>query len=369
MKKNTSSVQSERLRLLLVSGSYPPMQCGVGSYTARLLAALAERDDMDITFLGDVRAADAKLPPGVNGCFGISRWSLRELPVTRRLIASADVVHIQFPTQGYGYGALPFVLPIFCKLLRIPCVKTLHEPRLGPLDLLLSLGQATCITPRPDIRGQMDFLRRHSVGRANFHVIRNASMLPVVALSLADKERLRVRYAPSGSILMLFFGFPSPAKGCETLLDIAMADPKIHVVLAGAINKGNPYHRQLLEKIRVAGLQQRVHTPGFLDDHALSQLIATADAVALPFTRGSGDWNTSLNAARTQGTFVVTTSLNRTGYSKEENTFYAFPGDIRAMLEGIVTYAGTKTVARETDAEWEHIASRHAEIYRSVLSR
>lgn len=368
MRKNPSSVQPVRLRLLLVSGSYPPMQCGVGSYTARLLAALAARDDMDITFLGDVRAADAKLPPGVNGCFGISRWSLRELPVARRLIASADVVHIQFPTQGYGDGLLPMALPLLSTLLRTPCVQTLHEPRLGPWDIMLGLGRAACITPRPDIRRKMDFVRRQMSRGADIHVIGNASLLPAVQLGVEERKQVRAQHVPEGSLLLLFFGFLSPAKGCEALLGIAAARPDVHVVIAGAIDPDSPYHRGLLERIRADGLQDRIHMPGYLDDATLSRLIAAADAVVLPFTTGSGEWNTSLQAARAQGSFVVTTSRDRSGYIEEENTFFASPGAVQAMLAGIGTHAGTRLPARDINADWERIANRHVEIYRSVVS-
>jgi hypothetical protein len=64
----------------------------------------------------------------------------------------------------------------------------------------------------------------------------------------------------------------------------------------------------------------------------------------------------------------VTTSRDHSGYIEEENTFFAPPGDVQAMLAGIGKHAGTSLPTRDIDADWERIANCHVEIYRSVVS-
>ncbi len=39
------------MRVMLITGSFPPMHCGVGDYTCKLAAALAERADLCVTVL------------------------------------------------------------------------------------------------------------------------------------------------------------------------------------------------------------------------------------------------------------------------------------------------------------------------------
>jgi hypothetical protein len=44
------------MRILLISGSLPPMRCGVGDYTASLATALGRCDDTAVAVLTDTAA-------------------------------------------------------------------------------------------------------------------------------------------------------------------------------------------------------------------------------------------------------------------------------------------------------------------------
>ena len=91
------------VRILFITGSFPPMRCGVGAYTACLAEALGKLRDTKIAILTDVQATaephlNFELFPSVHG------WNLSELPHIIKTIRrwKPDVVHIRYPIQGYG---------------------------------------------------------------------------------------------------------------------------------------------------------------------------------------------------------------------------------------------------------------------------
>ena len=53
------------IRVLLITGSYPPMKCGVGSYSQRLAMALADYSGVKVTVLTDKRASEVIMRSGV----------------------------------------------------------------------------------------------------------------------------------------------------------------------------------------------------------------------------------------------------------------------------------------------------------------
>jgi hypothetical protein len=93
--------------------------------------------------------------------------------------------------------------------------------------------------------------------------------------------------------------------------------------------------------------------------------MAAADAIVLPFRDGGGEWNSSLQAARLQGTPVVTTSRLRSGFDADENTAYCAPGDIEAMRRALQAHAGRRPAHRISENRtWEDIAAAHRGVYR-----
>ena len=124
------------MRVLLISGSYPPDACGVGDYTMRLARALAKQPDWEVAVLTGPAASGGapggvtdELPaPTVIHCPGA--WAFSALPriVTAVRQWAPDVVHFQYPTQGFFGWRLPALLPALLRCLGFPSVQTWHEP-------------------------------------------------------------------------------------------------------------------------------------------------------------------------------------------------------------------------------------------------
>lgn len=80
-------------------------------------------------------------------------------------------------------------------------------------------------------------------------------------------------------------------------------------------------------------------------------------------------WNTSIQAALKQGTFVLTTSRDQHGYDCSSNAYYAQPDDVADMNCALRTHIGERKDEIDNDpaSEWEAIAEAHRALYASVL--
>src|SRR5262245_2875383 len=117
------------MRILLFTGSYPPMRCGVGDYVASLADALGRLAGTKVAVVTDRRARRAGSSSGVEVLPIANGWKvsdLRPILTTTRQWAP-DVLHLQYPTQGYADRLLPWVLPLVLSVLHIPVVQTWHE--------------------------------------------------------------------------------------------------------------------------------------------------------------------------------------------------------------------------------------------------
>jgi len=360
-------------RVLLVTGSFPPMKCGVGDYTERLAAALANEGaavgvltDAAAAAYGSAQAEGVEVLPLVRGWrFAGARRLLDSISAWR-----PDVVHFQFPTQGYGRKWLPWILPLLVARRRMRIVQTWHEyqnyfmPRYIP-NALLGGG---LVVVRPRYKETMFGWFRRLIAHKQFAFIPNASSLPVVALGEGERDTIRARYGADGRRLILYFGFAYPAKGIDLLFE--MLDPARHrLVVASDLRADDEYHRRILEAASSSRWRDSAHLAGFLPAEELARAIAAADAVVLPFRTGGGSWNTSLHAVVAQGTPLVTTSTERSGYDEAMNVFFAAPDDVAAMREAIERYAGRRVAPRgDLASEWGTIAREHLALYSRVMS-
>jgi glycosyltransferase involved in cell wall biosynthesis len=357
------------MKILLVSGSLPPMKCGVGDYTASLAKALCRRQDTSVAVLTDTAATpipsdfDFEVFPIVDG------WRMADIiriaRVTRRW--RPDLVHIQYPTQGYGDRHLPCLLPGLFSVSNVPVVQTWHE-FLSGLNLLTAVWGGGLIAVRPDYKATMPNWYRWLIRKKHFGFIPNASAIPTMRLNEREKSTIRLRFAPPPTRLVVYFGFVFPPKGIELLFEIA--DPSAHhLIVIGVLDSGDEYHRLILDRINQPPWIGKATVTGFLPAEEVGRILAAADAVVLPFRDGGGIWNTSIHAAVAQGTFVLTTAREQYGYDSSRNVYFARPDDVADMRHALETYISTRRpeMAEDHISEWETIAGAHIALYNSVL--
>jgi glycosyltransferase involved in cell wall biosynthesis len=360
------------MKILLVSGSLPPMKCGVGDYTASLAKALGRCKDTSVAVLTD--AAATPIPADFDfEVFPLARgWRMADVvrigEATRRW--RPDIVHVQYPTQGYGFRYLPWLLPTFFSVVNVPVVQTWHENHMerARCNLLNAALSGGLIVVRPNYKAMMPGWYRWLIRRKKFECIPNASAIPRIRLSDKETFAIRSHFAPPPTRLIVYFGFVHPAKRVELLFEIA--DPaQHHLVLICDLNSKDEYHRAILNRINHEPWIGKVTIAGFLPAEEAGRLLAAAEAVLLPFRDGSGSWNTSVHAAVIQGSFVLTTSREQHGYDTLRNVYYARPDDVADMGLALRTHVGSRSpeIANDPASEWEAIADAHRSFYASVV--
>lgn len=361
------------MKILLTTGTFPPGKCGVGDYSYSLAKALAQDRDIDVAVLTGASCGDVEAPERFEVYPVIDQWRLVETLKVIRIIGrwSPDIVHIQYPSQGYVKRLLPLFLPMIAYLMGARVVQTWHEAysRRHALEFLLkAVVPSRIVVVRPNYRKELRPLFRWIATKKKFVFIRNASSIRRVVLEDAEKDELRVRYLRGQNRLVVFFGFVYPHKGVEQLFEIAnpVSD---HIVIAGEVREGDAYRKSIIERASQDPWQGKVTVTGFIPARDVAALLAVADAVVLPFRIGGGEWNTSIHASVLQGTFTITTSLTRNGYDKKNNIYYAKPNDTQEMKSALQAHAGTR---REQNAEldgdeWQQIAMEHRALYESLF--
>lgn len=355
-----------------MTGSYPPLRCGVGDYASRLAASLAALPGMSVEVLTTGTEDAAEVVDGVVVRRAMKDWTLGSVSTFVSAIRRSrpDIVHVQYPTQGYADGWLPNIIPLLSRLLGHRVVQTWHEGKSirRPVGALLkSIAGGGVVVVRPNYtRDNLHPLLRWALSGKTFTHIPNTSAVPRCSLTEAERLAARDILLQGQQRLVVFFGFVLPSKGAELVFEIA--DPATdRVVIAGEMGDASSA-RLVVERTQASPWKGKSQVLGFLPAEEAATLLAVADAVVLPFRAGGGEWNTSIHAATIQGTFVLTTSATRNGYFPDDNTFLARIDDIAQMREALSAHAG-KRGAGHLPVSWTRIASEHAAIYATIDER
>jgi len=365
------------MRVLLVTGSFPPMRCGVGDYSYNLAKALIADPKVYVGVLTSALGGEPGKTDGIEIFPVIKRWNLFEALKVIEIIRhwSPDIVHIQYPTQGYGTGKLPWLLPMISFLMKKKVVQTWHGGYGNGIRDVLKF----CL--KIIIPGELVvvYLRYEKTFHPRLHwalskkkpvFIPNASSIPRVDIGDQEKDVLKKQYLKKQKRLVVFFGFVYPYKGVELLFEIA--DPASdQIVIAGEIDEKGDYAHKIMKRASAESWIGKITITGFLPAADVAALLAVADAVILPFRSGGGDWNTSLLGAVLNGAFVITTSLTQNGYDQKRNMYFAKVDNIQEMRTALAAYAGKR---REYDADidrdgWRQIADEHRSLYESLLAK
>jgi glycosyltransferase involved in cell wall biosynthesis len=350
------------------------MKCGVGDYTAHLATALSRTATIDVAVLTDV-SASPKPTDFEFEVFPICRgWTMSDLTRIASVVRGwrPDLIHIQYPTQGYGQRYLPWFLPVLFRIALVPVVQTWHgydSRRMTRRLLPNSLLSGGLIVVRPEYLEMMDPLYRWLNRRKHARFIPNASTIPPIQLSDDERAAVRLRFCGPERGLIVFFGFAYPDRGAELLFQIANARQH-NLVFISDLNPSDRYHKLILDQAQSAPWAGKVRVTGYLPAEEVGRTLAAADAVLLPFRDGGGMWNTSIRAAISQGTFVLTTSRQQHGYDSIDNTYYARPDDVADMRNALEKHIGKRTETNSVGLlrNWESIAQAHIALYQTVAS-
>jgi glycosyltransferase involved in cell wall biosynthesis len=314
------------MKVLFVTGEFPPMQGGVGDYTREI--GLALRDlGCEVHVLTSIQAGPVA---GLEVHPLVARWdwgcwrSVMELARRER----PDVVHVQYQAAAYAMHPAVNLLPRRLRRLgagRPSTAVTFHDlkvpylfPKAGRLrrwavEELARSSDAAITTNRADYQA----LAR-ALPAAPALIPIGSNIAPELPPDY-DREAWRARWgAGPGDLLISFFGFVNDRKGVDTLLR-ALAllaagpgalRPRL-VMIGGQTGASDPTNVAYLEQIRALiaelGLEDRVAWTGYLPPQGVTASFLAADVCALPFRDGASFLHGTFHAALAHGVPIVTT--------------------------------------------------------------
>jgi glycosyltransferase involved in cell wall biosynthesis len=333
-------------RVVLVTGSAPPDVCGIGDYTRSLALALQK----------------AGLPVEV---FCHRHWGLRGTSeAIRRLLVEDCIVHIQYPTVGYGYSLGPQISALFTQSL-----VTLHEFSLAHPLRKLSLLPFTLRCPYIVMTSEFE---KRSLASKMPWVQRRIRVIPIGSnipppQTLTAERQMRIAY----------FGLIMPRKGLEEFIEfsrlVRAKGLDWDVVIIG---KAHPRHVAYAKSLMESSLAYRLHWILDRSPEEVSDLLSRTRLAYLPFPDGASERRGSLKAAFTSGLPCITTRSEQT---PEELTgsvvFAAAPAD--ALEVALRLMAATEEREHLSQGalkysqrfRWERIAEAHVRLYQELNAR
>jgi glycosyltransferase involved in cell wall biosynthesis len=415
------------MRVLFVTGEFPPMQGGVGDYTRELGLALRSLGcEVHV-----VTSRQAGPVPGLTVHPIVDRWgwgSWRSLLDVIRA-CQPDVVHVQYQAAAYAMQPAIHFWPRRVRWLgasRPRTVVTFHDlkvpylfPKAGPLrrwvvNELARQSDLAITTNRQDYEDL-----RHELGFPPALVPIGSNIAPPTSPPQAggteggpntpqaggteggpntpqaegehgEREAWRARWsAGPNNFLLCFFGFLNDRKGVDTLLHalkILVSDPPhsanpLLLFIGGQTGASDPTNIAYLAHIKVLiaelGLADRIRWTGYLPDEQVSASFWAADLCVLPFRDGASFLHGTFHAALAHGLPILTTRphLPLPQLVHGENVFLVPPQDPEALASAIVHLAASPELRRTLAAgaralaeqfRWDKIAADTLDLYRTI---
>jgi|GEM_PF-3438300 len=326
------------VNIALVSGSAGDTHCGVGDYTYELAQHLALDAEVHLYF--DHQHAPVR-PPfkrlttlHLHPVKGFSVFSLNKL-VRELRNREYDIVHVQYPSKGYGTSVGPGFLPqnLAGMRSRSRIVVTLHEwitshpLRKMVMDQMLPSTDALVVTNE----AEMDALVKKLSGRRVVaipvgNVLTSQAELAAVWLEAEGKPAPQPAppAGPAGRIpdSLFHFGLPAKGKGVDKLLTalklVREAGVPAVLYLGGDFPPGEQRTETILNLITELGLSEAVVRLGHIPPGRIASTVEQYCLGVFPFAEGYSSKRSSI-AAISQLDLPVCVG----GGSKEEHPYYA----------------------------------------------
>lgn len=321
-------------------GRCPPGECGVGDYTRCLRDALLARGvEADLIVSEDWRA--------------LSAWEVRGT------LRSYDLVHIQYPTLGFGYKLGPQMLSLLQS-----CVVTIHEA--SQRRILRKLSVIPLLVRAKYVIFTSEFEKQYVTARLPWIAARS-SVAPVPSnIRVLPGERPRIGNE------VVYFGLILPRRELEDVVELSrLIQSEGLAWKVRVIGRLRPEYTEYFHKMEA----ETSALPMIWDlngsEEQVAERLASSAIAYLPFPDGASERRGSLKAALANGVAVVT----RAGAHTPEamRTFLTFAGTPREAM-GAIRFLSQNPVERARLARnaadylqqctWERVAELHAAIYR-----
>lgn len=305
--------------MLVFVATYPPRQCGIGTFTSDLCRAVAGQPEVNekpfvIAVTNGVEEYD--YPPEVR--LEIRQHRISDYRASADFInnSSASIVSVQHEYGIYGGPAGRYLLTML-RRVNVPIVTTLHtvlaDPNPDQARVFEGLVEQSDMMVVMTERGRK-MLTEQGVPERKIAVIPHG----VPDLPFVDPNFYKEKFNVAGRTVILTFGLLGPGKGLETMIDampaIVEKHPKVAYLIVGATHPD--LRRQHKEEYRIS-LQRQVRRLG-MDDHVifhnrfvsseeLAEFLCSAEIYVTPYPNEAQITSGTLAYAVGAGKAVVST--------------------------------------------------------------
>lgn len=378
--------------ILFVTGEYPPMEGGVGAYTAALGRALLGLG-VQVSVFTDRRATFS--PQGGNNPQTYpqaDRWgwgTLGKIAAQARAIG-AGWVHVQYQTAAFGMHPAINFGPLLWRRQGLRVAWSYHDLLVPYLFPKAGAGLRRWVTERPAFSAEVTIVtneqdRRQLAGRvANLTAIPIGSNIQGKRLTADERRAVRAGWGYGDDVLLLgYFGFLNRSKGGLTLVEslhrLVCGGRNAHLLMIGErVGASDPtnyaYLQEVEARIGALGLGDRVRWSGRLDDAGVADALNGLDVLVMPYSDGASLRRGTLMAGLANGCAIVTTTprtpLPELVDGREWLTVPPEAGE--ATAQAVLRIADDPALAlalrenaraRSRLFTWESIAARHLPLY------
>lgn len=364
--------------------TYPPTQCGLATFTASLRGALTACGEDEGWIVRLVETAEPRTDSAVVAQM-ISGQPLSAAATAR--LNDCDVVVVQHEFGVYGGADGDEILPLLAAI-EVPCIVVLHTVLSQPAEHQREVLES--VVARADAVVTMSHAARerltecYTVERSKVSIIPHGA--PEIRSSATAVPSPMFR---SGQPVVLTWGLLGPGKGIEWGID-AMAllgdlRPAPRYVIAGQthpkviLRESEAYRSGLGEQVRRLGLAGTVNFDArYRHADALSELVATADVVLLPYDSTDQVTSGVLIEAIAAGKPVVATAFphavellaDGAGVVVPHRDPAAIAGALRTVLTRRDVAARMAGVAAASTSQllWPAIADRYRELAAQLIT-
>ncbi len=325
------------MRILFVTGEFPPLQGGVGDCTNEIAKALVACGvETHVLTTADRRPPTSHRESGVFVHRLVDKWDWGSLPMVRRVVRDSRpaVVHIQYQTGAFGMHPAINFLPRYLGrrasdlgraprrgLIPRPCtVITFHDlrvpylfPKAGPLrqwvtEYIARSSDAVIAT------NEQDYIRLQPWSLKRLDVIPIGSNIPTALPTNYHRSEWRARLGvDEKETLLCYFGFLNESKGGETLVRALVHIPDAKLLMVGGqVGASDPTNVAYLARVKnliaELGLMPRVLWTDYTPASEVSANLFAADICVLPYRDGASFRRGSFMAALALGVPIVTTT-------------------------------------------------------------
>lgn len=341
------------MRIVFISGEYPPDIGGVADYTYHLAHALAERghDVSVVTSTPDARydGSGVRVHP-------VFDWSLSGAVGNARVIRelNPDVINFQYVPQLYGRaGVAPGAALLSVLLHRAGCarfVATMHEiasplspdprrmvpalaHRAQALFILSACDSAICTNP-----AQARLARQFTRGKRDvWQIPVGASIIPEPG---TDAERVALRASlGAGAHLVGEFSPLAVGKRPADLITLArVVGPRARFLMMGGLPADAGNRAVFSRAAKLAGVAERFVWTGPSPPADVSRRLSSLDVYVHTHRGGASGRSTTLASALAHGLPVVAYDGRETpAYLRQGGVRLVAPGDVQALTREVAS--------------------------------